>query len=304
VVQTLDPVLETVVAPLTGAVGAVVGALEPVVESVVAPVAGLVGEVVQTLDPVLETVVAPLTSAVGGVVGTLDPILEQVVAPVGGITGGVIELVEPIVEQTIVPAAGVLEEVLQSLDPVMDPVTGLAAEAGTVFGEVGTTVSGLGASLVEPLGPVINEIAAPPGGPLALFDPGVEAFEQFGGSSPDPLATLLGLGSGGTPIVLAPVTAAAGSISFQSLPVPDGLNELFSSGSYTEYNLALQSATSAEAPQPALTVGATLQNALSALEPAALVNADPEEGTQGAVNGNLTSVLESGGLHGLGWLGL
>ena len=59
----------------------------------------------------------------------------------------------------------------------------------------------------------------------------------------DPLAALLGLGSGGgAPIITTPVvSASSGSIDFEGAPAAGSLplDDLFSGGGYTDYNLAL-----------------------------------------------------------------
>ena len=200
-------------------VGDVVQVLDPVVEQVVAPVIGIVGDVagdvVQVLDPVVEQVVAPVIGIVGDVAGdfvrVLDPVVEQVVAPVigivGDVVGDVVQVLDPVVEQVVAP-------VVQVLDPIVEQVVAPVVQA----------LDPVVAPVIEALDPLLAPVADIVGGPLA---------------------SLLGLDpGGGAPIIMTPVVAASsGSLDFEGAPAvgPLVLDDLFSGGNYTDYNLALQS---------------------------------------------------------------
>ena len=298
VVHALDPVLEQVVAPVLGGVadvlGDVVHALDPVLEQVVAPVLGgvadVLGDVVHVLDPVLEQVVAPVLGGVGDVLGdvvhALDPVLEQVVAPVlggvGDVLGDVVHALDPVLEQVVAPVLGgvgdVLGDVVQVLDPVLEQVVAPALGiAGDVAGDV-----------VQVLDPVVEQVAAP-------------VADILGG----PLASLLGLGSdGGAPIIVAAVVASSGSIDFEAGPTAGSLplDDLFSAGGYSDYNLTLQADASVGANAAS---GGILPAIDIAAELSALTGNGPTESEHGA-QGNahhigLPSLLGDTGLH---WLGI
>ena len=98
------------------------------------------------------------------------------------------------------------------LEQVVAPALGIA---GDVAGDV-----------VQVLDPVVEQVAAP-------------VADILGG----PLASLLGLGSdGGAPIIVAAMVASSGSIDFEAGPTAGSLplDDLFSAGGYSDYNLTLQ----------------------------------------------------------------
>jgi hypothetical protein len=286
-----------VIGPVLGSVGDVVSdvvqVVDTVVEQVIAPLLGGVGDalgdVVQALDPVLEQVVAPVLGIAGDVLGdvvhALDPVLEQVVAPVLGIAGDVlghvVQVLDPVVEQVVAPVLGVagdmLGDVIQVLDPALEHVVApILDSAGDVLGDA-----------VHVLDPVIAPVADVLSGPLG---------------------SLLGLGSsGGAPIVVASVVASSGSIDFEAGPAAASLalDDLFSGGGYSDYNLTLQASASPDANPalggilPGLDVAAEL-NELNILTG----NAPTESGPEGQGNAphiGLPSLLGDTGLH---WLGL
>jgi hypothetical protein len=123
-----------------------------------------------------------------------------------------------------------------------------------------------------------------------------------------PLGSLLGLGSnGGAPIVVASVVASSGSIDFEAGPAVANLplDDLFSGGGYSDYNLTLQAAVSAGANPasggilPAVDIAAEL-NELNVLTG----NVPTEGGSDAQGNAphiGLPSLLGDTGLH---WLGL
>jgi hypothetical protein len=156
-----------------------------------------------------------------------------------------------------------------------------------VLGSVGDVLG----DVVQVLDPVLEQVAAP-------------VADILGG----PLASLLGLGSGGgAPILVASVVASSGSIDFEAGPaaVSLPLDDLFSGGGYSDYNLTLQADVSAganAAPGDSLLdidIAAEL-NELSILTGNAPTEGGPE--TQGnAPHIGLPSLLGDTGLH---WLGL
>ena len=263
----------------------------PVIGPVLGSVGDVVGDVVQVVDTVLEQVIAPVLGSVGDVLGdvvhALDPVLEQVVAPVlgiaGDVLGDVVHMLDPVLEQVVAPVLGtagdVLGDVVHVLDPLVEqvvaPVLGIA---GDVVGDV-----------VHALDPVIEQVAAPVADVLS-----------------GPLGSLLGLDSdGGSPIILASVVASSGSIDFEAGPAAGSLalDDLFSGGGYSDYNLTLQAEVSVGAhPAP----GGILPDLDIAAELNALIggNGPTENGPDAQGNAHhigLPSLLGDTGLH---WLGL
>jgi hypothetical protein len=181
-----------------------------------------------------------------------------------------------VVEQVAAPVVGVLGDVVEQV-------------AAPVVGVLGDVVEQVAAPVVEALDPVLDQVLAP-------------VADIVGGS----LASLLGLGTGGgAPIILTSVVAASGSIDFEggaptalSLPVDD----LFSRGGYTDYNLVLHGdipAGAGSAPGTALqdaadSVGDDILGAL-------LTPPDSGNGGHGSSHHvGLPSLLGDFGLHGLG----
>jgi hypothetical protein len=288
------PVLGPVLGSVGDVVGDVVQVVDTVLEQVIAPVLGgvgdVLGDVVQALDPVLEQVVAPVLGGVGDVLGdvvqVLDPVLEQVVAPVlggvGDVLGDVVQVLDPLVEQVVAPVLGsvgnVLGDVVQVLDPVVEQVV------APVLGGVGDVLG----DVVQALDPVVEQVAAPVADVLSA-----------------PLASLLGLGAGGgSPILVASVVASSTSIDFEAGPAAASLplDDLFSGGRYSDYNLTLQADVSAGANAAP---GGSLLDIDIAAELSVLTGAAPTEGgpeAQGnAQHIGLPSLLGDTGLH---WLGL
>lgn len=320
VIDVVDGVLDGVIPPVGGLVGGLTDVLHPVVDGVIAPVAGLVGGLVDALDPVLDGVVAPVADLAEALVGGLEPVLDPLLAPVTALAGSVIELAEPVLNSVIVPAADVIEEVLQSLDPVIDPVTGLASSITSPLGDALSPAVDAAADLIAPLVPVVNQLTAPLEdiadtllsplapvvapltepllgpitGQLSILD-GLtgDAPEGSGGAQGIGLSQLLDIGVGGGPILLDAAPATTGG-----LPVLGGIDDLFSGGKYTEYNIALQGAV----PSPdglAGSVADSLDALVSNLDAGALLSAETSEQTASA-GGGLSSIL-GGGLR-IDWL--
>jgi hypothetical protein len=172
-------------------------------------------------------------------------------------------------------AGDVVGDVAQVLDPVLDQVVApVTALAGDVIGDT-----------VQVVGPVIEQVTAP---------------------VTDLLGSLLGPGStGGQPILATSVVvASSGSIDFEGVPPasPLGLDDLFSGGRYSDYNLALQADASISAnpasggPLPNLDLAVDLNIAHDAGTPP-----DNGQGGQGShLQVALSGVLGDIGLHGLG----
>ena len=244
------------------------------------------GEGPADADPIIGPVLGSVGEVLGDVIQVLDPVLEQVVAPVlgsvGDVLGDVSQVLDPVLEQVVAPVLGsagdVLGDVVQVLDPVLEQVVApVLGSAGDVLGDV-----------VHVLDPVVAPVADVLSGPLGA---------------------LLGLGSnGGAPIVVASVVASSGSIDFEAGPAAASLplDDLFSGGGYSDYNLTLQASVSPGANPalggilPGLDIAAEL-NELNVLTGG---NAPAEGGpdTQGsAPHIGLPSLLGDTGLH---WLGL
>jgi hypothetical protein len=270
--------------------------MPPVVNQVIAPVVGLVGDVVEdvgeVLDSVVEQVVAPVIGIVGDVVGdvvqVLDPVVEQVVAPVigivGDVVGDVVQVLNPVVEQVVAPVIGIVGDVVQVLDPVVAPV-------------------------VQVLDPIVEHVVAPVVKALdPVVAPVVEALDPLLAPVADivggPLASLLGLDpGGGAPIIMTPVVAASsGSLDFEGAPAagPLVLDDLFSGGNYTDYNLALQSDVPAGASSaPGAILHAVVDSAGDILGAVTGNNPSDDENANSHFIG-LPSILEEIGLRGSG----
>jgi hypothetical protein len=278
----MPPVVNQVIAPVVDLVGDVVEdvgeVLDSVVEQVVVPVIGIVGDVagdvVQVLDPVVEQVVAPVIGIVGDVAGdvvqVLDPVVEQVVAPVigivGDVVGDVVQVLDPVVEQVVAP-------VVQVLDPIVEQVVAPVVQA----------LDPVVAPVIEALDPLLAPVADIVGGPLA---------------------SLLGLDpGGGAPIIMTPVVAASsGSLDFEGAPAagPLVLDDLFSGGNYTDYNLALQSDVPAGASSaPGAILHDVVDSAGDFLGAVAGNNLSDGENANSHFIG-LPSILEEIGLRGSG----
>ena len=188
----------------------------------------------------------------------------------------------PVIEQVVAPVLGSVGDVLGDAVQVLDPV--LEQVVAPVLGSVGDVLG----DVVQALDPVLEQVAAP-------------VADILGG----PLASLLGLGSGGgAPIVVAAVVSSSGSIDFEAGPAAGSLplDDLFSGGGYSDYNLTLQAGVSVGAnPAP----GGILPGLDIAAELNVLTGNAPTDGghdTQGNTHHiGLPSLLGDTGLH---WLGL
>ncbi len=323
-VDVLEPVVDGVVAPVAEVVGSVADALDPVADGVVAPVASAAGDLIEALDPVLDTVVTPVADVADTLVGSLEPVVDPLLTPVMGLAGSVIELAEPVLEPIIVPSAEVIEDVLQSLEPALDPVTGLASSITSPLADAVSPIIEAVADVIEPVTPVVNDLTAPLE-PLVdpLLSPVLEVVapltEPLLGPITSQLSILDGLsggtseggdGSGGTqginlslvvdanisagsPILVDTVAAVTDTLDLPSLPVVGGLDDLFSGGAYTEYNLALQADVGASSEGFGASVAASLDTLGSNLDIGALLSADTSEQTT-STGGGLSSILGGG----------
>ena len=171
------------------------------------------GGIIDVLDPILDPILDHLPPVIGAVGDVLDPILD-LVPPVLGAVGNVIatvaDVVTPVVAtvgQVLAPVTGIVGDVTHALDPLLEKVT--------------TPVAELVADAAAPLEPVLGVVTDLAG----------------------PVTSLLGLGgshdahAGSSPIALT-----SSSLDLEHTLSPGGLlNDLFSGGRYTDYNLALQS---------------------------------------------------------------
>jgi hypothetical protein len=282
VAGVLDPVVDGVVAPVLGAVEGLVDALDPLLDGLVAPVAGLAGGLVEALEPVLEGVVAP----VAGLVETLEPVLDGIVAPIAGLAGGVAEVLEPVLEGVVAPVAGLAGGVTEVLEPVLQgavaPVAGLAGGVAEVLGPVLGGVS-------DPIASIVTGAAAPIGDPVGeLFDALAGEGTEAGGSLASTLSAL-GL-TGGSSGVIEAVTGSGGGLLGAG-----GLDDLFSGGGYTDYNLALQTGASGSTGI-ADSVSTALDPTAADLDLGALIQLDSDENEADAGLG-LSALLGGTGLR-------
>jgi hypothetical protein len=175
-------------------------------------------------------------------------------------------VLDPVVEQVVAP-------VVQVLDPIVEQVVAPVVQA----------LDPVVAPVIEALDPLLAPVADIVGGPLA---------------------SLLGLDpGGGAPIIMTPVVAASsGSLDFEGAPAvgPLVLDDLFSGGNYTDYNLALQSDVPAGASSAP---GAILHDVVDSAGDflGAVTGNNPSDGE----NANshfigLPSILEEIGLRGSG----
>jgi hypothetical protein len=259
VAGVLDPVVDGVVAPVLGAVEGLVDALDPLLDGLVAPVAGLAGGLVEALEPVLEGVVAP----VAGLVETLEPVLDGIVAPIAGLAGGVAEVLEPVLEGVVAPVASLTGGIAETLGPVLGGVS-------------------------DPIASIVTGAAAPIGDPVGeLFDALAGEGTEAGGSLASTLSAL-GL-TGGSSGVIEAVTGSGGGLLGAG-----GLDDLFSGGGYTDYNLALQTGASGSTGT-ADSAGTALDPTAADLDLGALIQLGSDENEPEAAGLNLGAILGGGG---------
>lgn len=219
----------------------------------------------------LESVVDPLVDVVGGVVGGVVDLLDPLVDGVAPVLGGVIDLLDPVVDGVVAPLLGNVQQIAA-------PVLGL--------------VDDIAGDLLEP----VTQAAAPV---LGLVN---DLTGDLLGDGP--LSALLGLGSEtAESISTAPIAAGSSSLDFQQAPAAAAslLDELFSGGRYTDYNLALQ----ADAPAGPLSMpGSILTDAVATADDivSAITGTSLSDGVNGqAHHGGLLSGGHGDiGLHGLG----
>ena len=258
--------------------------IPPVVGQVIAPVMDLVGEVVDdigdVLDSVVDQVVAPVISIVGDVIQVLDPVVDHMVAPVIGIVGDMVQVLDPVVDHMLAPVIGIVGDVVGDVVQVLDPV-----------------VEQVIAPVVQALDPVVAPVAE-------VLEPLLAPVADIVGG---PLASLLGLGpGGGTPIIMTPVVAASSSsMDFEGAPAAGSLplDDLFSGGGYTDYNLALRGDVPAGANSAPGAILHDVADAAGDILGAVTGSTSSDGGHGGHASTHhigLPSILGDLGLHGLG----
>ncbi len=252
----LDPVIPPIV-------DVVVDILDPVLD----PMMDVVGDVAGALEPVVEGVVAPLAELAGGLVNALEPVVDGVAAPVAALAGGLVDALEPVVDGVAAPVVALAGGLVGALEPVVDGVLGpIASTVADVTAPVGGSVDAL-------FGSLIGEGTDPaPGGSIA-----------------DALSAL-GLVSGGPSSVIEAVVGAGGGLLGAG-----GLDDLFSGGGYTEYNLALQAGASGSTGGAAASTGAALDTPGIDLDLGALVQLGSDENEPEAGGLDLGAILGGGG---------
>ncbi|NJM36328.1 MAG: hypothetical protein HC850_18370 [Rhodomicrobium sp.] len=190
------------------------------------------------------------------------------------------------------PAADPGGDAPGAADPIITPITDIVGDVVQVLDPV---VEQVVAPLVGTVGDGGSGARSGRAGDHARGRAGADARHEYSGD-------LLELGSGnGAPIITASVAASSSSIDFEVGPAGGSLplDELFSAGSYSDYNLALQANVSVSAnPAPAETLLSDLD---IATELSALTGSAPSESGQGnSQHFALPSLLGDIGLHGLG----
>ena len=182
---------------------------------------GLLDVVDDTVDPLLDTV-EDIVDALGDIVGDItDPLLGAL---------------DDIVESTVGPLLSTVESVVGSLDDTLDAVTDpLLATLGDV---VPDAVADIGRNLHD----VVESLSQPLDAALDLPPKVLEALVP-------PVATAVQVTQGATQAI-QDVLASSGELAFPVLEIA-GLDELYTDGRYTDYNLALQ----AKLPLPDLVAG-------------------------------------------------
>jgi hypothetical protein len=119
VVDTVTPVVDEVVAPVTETVRPIVDTVTPVVDEVVAPVTETATPIVDGVTPIITPAVDTVTPVVDTVV---TPVLDTVAPPVLDTVTPVLDTVVPPIVDTVVPPV---------LDTVVPPVLGPITVPGT-----------------------------------------------------------------------------------------------------------------------------------------------------------------------------
>jgi hypothetical protein len=198
-----------------------------------------------------------------------------------GIGDGVSDVIDGLVDNAVLPLTDTIAELVQTLTGTVDDLVGsidglldnaVAPLTDALDTIVEGTVSALLANvddLAGSLGHGLGEVAAPLTGTI---DDVVETLDSTVGAAAPALTGLVsGLtgGPGGqgenNSGPLQDAVASSGQIVFKALPVVDdlggdlGLDNLFSGGGYTDYNLALRSDAADSAPShgPAGTIGSS-----------------------------------------------
>ena len=236
------------------------------------------------IPPVVGQVIAPVMDLVGEVVDdigdVLDSVVDQVVAPVISIVGDVIQVLDPVVDHMVAPVIGIVGDVVGDVVQVLDPV-----------------VEQVIAPVVQALDPVVAPVAE-------VLEPLLAPVADIVGG---PLASLLGLGpGGGTPIIMTPVVAASSSsMDFEGAPAAGSLplDDLFSGGGYTDYNLALRGDVPAGANSAPGAILHDVADAAGDILGAVTGSTSSDGGHGGHASTHhigLPSILGDLGLHGLG----
>jgi len=223
------------------------------------------------LGPVLDGIVSPVLGTVGDLVGTLNPVLE----PVLGTVGGVVDTLESVLDPVVSPVLATVGDLAGTLDPVLDQV------AAPLLDTVG--------DLVSPLQPVIEPLAAPVLGSLAEVTSEIGPLPSLAGLGLESVAGASGAGD---------LLASGGSVVLQELPVISSiaLDNLFVGGSYSDYNLELQSTSqnATTVSESAMDIDAAIQDDQTGI---ALDQSDAQ--TQSPIIA-LPSILDEIALRGLG----
>jgi hypothetical protein len=187
---------------------------------------GLVDNAVLPLTDTIAELVQTLTGTVDDLVGSIDGLLDNAVAPLT-------DALDTIVEGTV--------------SALLANVDDLAGSLGHGLGEVAAPLTGTIDDVVETLDSTVGA-AAPALTGLVSGLTGGPGGQGENNSGP-----------------LQDAVASSGQIVFKALPVVDdlggdlGLDNLFSGGGYTDYNLALRSDAADSAPShgPAGTIGSS-----------------------------------------------
>jgi hypothetical protein len=309
VIPGLDDVLEGVIPPVLGAVVEIVGSVDDLLDGVLGgtlvPVIGVVDHVV---DAVLEQTVAPL---LGTVEHTLEAILDQAVAPLLTVADGILDAtldtlalpllgtIDAVLDSAVAPVAGTLSELIGTIDAVADSlIAPLAHTVADVTGTLGAATDQVLSSLADTTGETLAAASAP----VATIVGDTVSLLTGGDGGLPIVGQLLGDGFAisGSIAAATDAVASAGIIELSPVTNLGNLDQLFSGGLYTDYNLALQTAE----PGASAGVTALASNGSGGLVGQILAGveqiADDNEDASAAAPPVLPSVLADIGLRGWG----
>ena len=220
----VPPVVGGIVPPVVDIVEDIVDGVGSGLEDVLEPVENLVDGLAGALAPTLGLALSPVEALVEGLIGGLQETLDPLLTPVANLTEGVGDLLEPVgtLGGEII---SLVDPVLDLVDPLLKPVNNLVEAADPILEPVFDAVAPV-ADLLQPVTDPLLKPLAPVTEPLLEILPLGNAGGGF-------LSNLLGHGGesdAGVP--------SDGSLAFAS-DTGASEHDLFQSGTYTQFGMAL-----------------------------------------------------------------